>query len=586
MSLLWGCSPSAGIEQDSGNTDNVLDDVNSESITENPYSQSETPLGFTADTQGLRVESTGWNGGGSVSWNNQIESDGAVEITLDWISQNTGSLSGTETKSAFSINLGEIGLSGDLSQEMLKMGVYIPRNLAGLITVKLAVRNGTDWDWLDKSFVTASAMADSWQIFSWDLSGEIETSVNQVNGLTLEISDRSGDSRNLTADPVLYLDFISWGDNQDNSGSGMQPIILGTSDVSAYVLSGTNPSVKAQSLYSNLALLEENFLFGQANARNISAAVSGAKNSVGTQSDVKDVVGSHPAFIESDFMWYYDDPIFTSNDIAFLQDHYDEGGIVGYAWHFRDPQGEFYDSDYKGYSHDNSDLLNDIVNDLNGRQDWFYQQIDDYALPALNTLKQAGIPVIIRPFHEMNGGWFWWGNKPAADYIALYKMFADYLRVTKGLDNLILAWSPNVSFDTTAKGYYPGDDYVDIVGLDYYEPTAAALAAELEKVVAFSSGHNKIAALTETGYRAGGYGDLTANPDFWTADIQLGIDNSNNTRQVAYVMSWYNAKWGSDNINVYTPYEGMGNSAALESFSQFRGAPEVGFLDELPDMYE
>jgi mannan endo-1,4-beta-mannosidase len=87
-------------------------------------------------------------------------------------------------------------------------------------------------------------------------------------------------------------------------------------------------------------------------------------------------------------------------------------------------------------------------------------------VPYLKQLKDAGIPVLWRPFHEMNETWNWWGHHPGANGSAkLYQQMRDYF-TSQGLDNLIWVW--NVQ-DNPAGGwanYYPGSNYVDVVSLD------------------------------------------------------------------------------------------------------------------------
>ena len=90
----------------------------------------------------------------------------------------------------------------------------------------------------------------------------------------------------------------------------------------------------------------------------------------------------------------------------------------------------------------------------------------DVLAAALQELRAAGVVVLWRPFHEMNGGWFWWGGKPPAAFIRLWRQMFDYFTATKGLDNLLWVYSPNHGPKTA--DYYPGDAYVDLVGLDAY----------------------------------------------------------------------------------------------------------------------
>ncbi len=90
----------------------------------------------------------------------------------------------------------------------------------------------------------------------------------------------------------------------------------------------------------------------------------------------------------------------------------------------------------------------------------------DTVAAALQELKTAGVVVLWRPFHEMNGGWFWWGAQKPAAFIRVWRQMFDYFTTTKGLDNLLWVYGPNHGAKTA--DYYPGDAYVDIVGLDAY----------------------------------------------------------------------------------------------------------------------
>ncbi len=93
----------------------------------------------------------------------------------------------------------------------------------------------------------------------------------------------------------------------------------------------------------------------------------------------------------------------------------------------------------------------------------------------LKILKEAGVPVLWRPYHEMNGMWFWWGNRPGENgYQKLWKiMYNRYVNHHK-LNNLIWVWNPNAPRDRKndeAYAYhlfYPGNEYVDILAADIY----------------------------------------------------------------------------------------------------------------------
>lgn len=86
----------------------------------------------------------------------------------------------------------------------------------------------------------------------------------------------------------------------------------------------------------------------------------------------------------------------------------------------------------------------------------------------LKQLQQLKIPVLFRPYHEMNGKWFWWGGRSGDEgFIALWKMLYHYYTDTHQLNNLIWVWSPDKPWHGL-KEFYPGDAYVDLVSLDIY----------------------------------------------------------------------------------------------------------------------
>jgi mannan endo-1,4-beta-mannosidase len=86
----------------------------------------------------------------------------------------------------------------------------------------------------------------------------------------------------------------------------------------------------------------------------------------------------------------------------------------------------------------------------------------------LKLLQAEGIPVLWRPFHEASGGWFWWGKNAESEKALWIAMF-DYFK-EQGLDNLIWVWVSEGDDDK----WYPGDEYVDIIGRDMYTKTTSA----------------------------------------------------------------------------------------------------------------
>lgn len=116
-------------------------------------------------------------------------------------------------------------------------------------------------------------------------------------------------------------------------------------------------------------------------------------------------------------------------------------------------------------------------------RDWIGDATRPGYLPQVATglrqLRDAGVPVLFRPFHEMNGDWFWWGSRRPTEYIDLWRRTHAYLS-GQGLDNLIWVYAANHGVGRYTD-YYPGASYTDIVGLDAYlnDPAAAQGYTEL-----------------------------------------------------------------------------------------------------------
>ena len=85
---------------------------------------------------------------------------------------------------------------------------------------------------------------------------------------------------------------------------------------------------------------------------------------------------------------------------------------------------------------------------------------------AIETLQREGIPIIFRPYHEMNGDWFWWGGHPEK-FLRLWRMIYDRFTGQRQLNNLLWAWNPDKPLPGVEQ-YFPGADEVDFLGTDIY----------------------------------------------------------------------------------------------------------------------
>lgn len=302
-----------------------------------------------------------------------------------------------------------------------------------------------------------------------------------------------------------------------------------------------------------------------------------------TKSDVLEVTGSYPAVYGLDFihianfadgLWYdYEKQI--SHDLAV--DAYNRGGIVTYCWHYANPvsKGSFY------WDQSPVEAVSKII--PGGSYHNVYKasltEIADFARSLVGADGKF-VPVIFRPFHEFDGDWFWWGKSHCsiADFKSLYQFTVSYLRDSLGVRNFLYAFSPDRNFtsEATYLERYPGDAYVDIVGMDNYWDLAAntipvVAGTKLKILSDYAKAKNKIAAMTETGST-----DKLGKPD-WYTDMLLKVLTYQKL-ELAYVLVWSNSLNG-----YYTPYKGH---PAEKDFIKFKNDPYVFFADRLPRMYQ
>ncbi|MCB0688126.1 MAG: hypothetical protein KDC53_16430, partial [Saprospiraceae bacterium] len=151
----------------------------------------------------------------------------------------------------------------------------------------------------------------------------------------------------------------------------------------------------------------------------------------------------------------------------------------------------------------------------------------------------------------------------------------EYLRDTKQVHQLLYAYSPDVVSDTMEYlDRYPGDEYVDIMGLDDYRDLGvnadhSMLAKRLEMLVVLAEGHGKIAALTETGQ------ERIPEKNFWTETLLAQLLSNEKTKRIAYVMVWRNARPSHH----YGPVKGH---PSAENFKTFADNDIIWLLKDLP----
>jgi mannan endo-1,4-beta-mannosidase len=190
---------------------------------------------------------------------------------------------------------------------------------------------------------------------------------------------------------------------------------------------------------------------------------------------IYDLTGKFPAIFGSDFGFSggedKDSVLGRPGMIEEAKRQYRNGAVIALCWHevrptddepvtFRDSvQGKLTDFEW-------NELLTPGT-DINKR---WVEQVDVVA-GYLKQLQDAGVPVLFRPYHEINGNWFWWGGRPGPNgSAALYRQLFDRFVHVHHLNNLIWVWNTDRPNPNTGKlaDYYPGAQYADIVAMDNY----------------------------------------------------------------------------------------------------------------------
>jgi mannan endo-1,4-beta-mannosidase len=116
--------------------------------------------------------------------------------------------------------------------------------------------------------------------------------------------------------------------------------------------------------------------------------------------------------------------------------------------------------------------LRELTQSGSAAHDSWIEMLDSWA-EALAELRDAGVVVLWRPFHEMTGNWFWWGQAAFEDEGAIVTdlwqhMFCCFSENHK-LDNLLWVYTASNRTNPPQDFCYPGDDYTDVVGQDIYD---------------------------------------------------------------------------------------------------------------------
>lgn len=322
------------------------------------------------------------------------------------------------------------------------------------------------------------------------------------------------------------------------------------------------------SLYKNLHKLSKNYiLFGHQD----DLAYGVNWKYIAGKSDIKDVVNDYPAVygwdiagIELDSPTNIDHVPFAKMR-AYIQEGYKRGGVITLSWHFNNPLsgGTAWDT-----------TRNAVAAILpGGSKHLLYKSWLDKASTFMQSLKGENgetIPVLFRPFHELSGNWFWWGNNfcSPAELTEAWRFTVDYLRNQKKLHNLILVYNTNgVVSEKKFLERYPGDDVVDVVSFDFYQFKGQDKSKFIKNVrndltilTKIAKEKNKLAAFAETGFEA------VPDPKWWTETLWPAIKDF----ELSYVLVWRNHGYmpSTKKMHYYGPFKGQVSEKDFKNFHQ------------------
>lgn len=340
---------------------------------------------------------------------------------------------------------------------------------------------------------------------------------------------------------------------------------------------------ETKALYQSLAKIsKKNILFGHQHATEYGHGWFGDEN----RSDVKSVTGSHPAVIGVDLSGLSGRPSAQIAKTAQLLrknvvDTYHRGGITTVAWHFSNPvsKGGFY-------WNDSVSVASIALIKPGGSHHEAYKEILKTIADFAKSVKgQDGTlaPMIFRPYHEFDGDWFWWGKSHCSreDFISVWQFTVTYLRDSLDVHNFIYAFSPDCKFHTEKEflDRYPGDAWVDMVGMDNYADFGRNGKYDIQtgvkklKIVAdYAKKANKLAAFTETGLES------IPNPTWWTETLLKALKSEK--MNLAYVLVWRNDS--KSPTHFYAPFP---EQVSVPDFLKFYNDPYTLFENDLKDVY-
>lgn len=288
-------------------------------------------------------------------------------------------------------------------------------------------------------------------------------------------------------------------------------------------LSNPNATKEARNVYE--------FLKMQWGKKMLTGVQSSMSNTLDVVNAVAEKTGHHPALAGFDFIYLAFSPtppgwgwVQNYGDISAAKEQWENNGLVSYMWHWNVPNSE---ADYKKCLEGSTDNMGfycpgansngttefdvrEALKEGTWQHECIMRDLKEVA-GYLTQLRDANIPILFRPLHEAagnytkynkNGGaWFWWGRYGAQYCRQLYRLMHDVLTNDYKLNNIIWVWTIDAAegFESQAKEWYPGDDCVDIVGVDVYTDNVSTPWKSQYDFMNAVTGSKKLTTVSECG---------------------------------------------------------------------------------------
>ncbi len=328
----------------------------------------------------------------------------------------------------------------------------------------------------------------------------------------------------------------------------------------------------------------DQILLGHQNAGHIGISIDVHD---GTDSDVKRITGRMPAVVGIDTLSFLGYEGKMHDLIKIVKNLHKEGCIITLSSHMPNFSLGGPDTFYDYSPNNTADSCGRRImpgGDLNAKYLKFLDMIVEFTGQCVDVHGEM-IPMIFRPFHECNGDWFWWGRPHITDseYIELFRYTVSYLE-EHGVTSFAYCYSPNGplidSDDFMAR--YPGDDLIDIIGIDFYHDRPAdgdgytgMLDSSLTSLCSIADSHGIIPAVTEIGLRMLDSGICyyeglapSGNPQHWFTSTGEVVSH----HKIAYMLFWANF---SDSQH-WIPYiKGDVRHEMTDDFIAFASSPSI-----------